>query len=254
MDMDDFLRTSQNQAIYKDKDLVMCEVAAGLPLYELIYQEHDCPLSRDDRLLFLQKVEQSISIDPEAIQSSYPVGTIGLNVIGDDFEMHSVVDWVAFVRADLRSSPGSASHFHKECSGAFPKLRFSTAFPGCLDTMEGGHGPYANAIVDCFSALNDNWFNCFSQGAITDALEKLQALANHRASMEGQGGDRKKQLTFSFAIDGKSTDLICEPHLKIRSPDQAGDNSRNNERIYFYPREVEGQQGNVFVGHAGAHL
>lgn len=253
LDVDDLLRTTHQQDIFKDPDLIYCEVAAGLPLYEVMYQEHDSALSRDDRLLLQQKIEQSVPIHPDDVAARNPVGALGIYDSSIFHRISGPNDWMLFVREYLRISPGTSVQFQSECKMAFPKLRFSTAFPACLDTMEGGHASYTNAVVDCFSALNDEWFNCFNGDFIVDALDKLGAVAKHPASMEGNA-KRKPALTFTFLLNGKAENYLCEPHLKIRSPDQAGDGSRNNERIYFYPRSVDGSPGIILVGHAGQHL
>ncbi|MNN33428.1 hypothetical protein D3C81_1471880 [compost metagenome] len=228
------------------------EIQPGLLVWQLLYENRGDLLSRDNIKLLQLALDQtrqatSATIAQATIKSILgPFGETEANAI------NSYGDWHNHVRKSLATEPQESDAFCDDFRMAFPRLKFSDAFPQCIDTFEGGYKRHSIVLVHCLSALNDHWQ--WDGGDLTQYLRAFSTQSSISTTQEGNGS-RKPALTFSFkSIDGRSENVLCEPHMKLTQSDVAGDSTFYFHRIYFYPRSHATFEGQLLIGHAGEHL
>ncbi|MGP4802165.1 hypothetical protein ACSV5G_00180 [Agrobacterium cavarae] len=245
----DELIGNASEVVRKRDDLYYAEIQPGVPLYEFLYS-HDDSISRDTKLQLQIAIDRAKRINAEEFAACDPVGALGLFDGTDHAQIDNALDFMLLIRDDLRINPCASEQFHESCKFAFPNLEFSKEFPGCFKTFKEGHQQYAGQIVDCFSALNDEW-RYENDEDLVAYLRKFSAISKYKTTLEGDGR-RKPALTFSFKDTDESViKILCEPHMKITETDKEGDGEFRFNRIYFSPRP---QNGKLFIGHAGKHL
>lgn len=241
------------EIVSKEESLYEVEVLPGIALCELIYSATENHLSRDCLFAFRSMIDQSPIINHQNLTDALMIGTIGLIPGRTESELDKKEDWVSFVRLDLTRNEKTVEDFYSDFSIAFPRLKFSNKFPGCMSTFDGGHSAYSGIITRCLTSLNDDWVEA-SNGDLPAILRTFSTLSRCTTSLEGDGG-RKDALTFSFSLgSGHSESVLCEPHMKLESSDAAGDTEYYYHRIYFCPRRHNSFADKVLVGHAGKHL
>lgn len=241
------------QPIYKNDDVYYAEIQPGFEFWKLLYEDARGLLSRDNVMLLRIAIDQSASL--AALERTQPSIEGELGIFADT-RANALKDedgWRCLVRVFLAADPEEIESFFRYLRIAFPRLKFSQAFPDCIGTFEGGYERYAGVLVNALTKLNDNWPD-WHGGDLVLALREFSVQSGFSTTLEGDG-ERKVDFTFSFKIDdGRSENVICEPHMKLSTSDVPGDNVFHFNRIYFCPRLHDEFEGKLLVGHAGRHL
>ncbi len=108
--------------------------------------------------------------------------------------------------------------------------------------MDGGLALFAKEIIRHLGILNDN----ATDYELRTRLDSFCKKHKIEGSLEGNI-DKKKDFTFEFS----NQRVCCEPHLKLKTANTAGNTHRYEHRIYFY-QDIEG--GKILIGHIGVHL
>ncbi|MGG7557565.1 hypothetical protein [Pseudomonas sp. ES3] len=241
------------EIVRKEELLYEVEIFPGVALCELIYGATENHLSRDCLFAFRSMIDQSPILNHQHLADASIIGTIGLIPSRTECELEKKEDWVTFVRLDLTQNEKVVEDFYADFSIAFPRLKFSNKFPGCMNTFDGGHSAYSGIITRCLASLNDDWGDA-SGGDLPALLRTFSTQSRCPTSLEGDG-DRKDTLTFSFQLGSEHSEFVlCEPHMKLESSDAPGDTEYYYHRIYFCPRRHNSFADKVLVGHAGKHL
>lgn len=243
---------STGEPIYKDDAVYDAEIQPGLLVWQLLYENPGDFLSRDNIKLLQIALDQAKQSTSTAIVQATIQGPLGPFSNADADTLERYEDWHDLVRKSLTTEPQEADTFCKDFRAAFPRLKFSTSFPDCINTFDGGYQRYSGVLVQALAALNDHWQ--WDGGDLSLYLRAFSTQSRFLTTQEGNG-ERKPAFTFSFkADDDRSEAVICEPHMKLSQSDVAGDNTFYFHRIYFYPRPHITFQGKLLIGHAGEHL
>ncbi|MCK3828254.1 hypothetical protein [Pseudomonas sp. W2Aug9] len=241
------------EVVRKEESLYEVEIFPGVALCDLIYGAAESHLSRDCLFAFRSMIDQSPILNHQNLADASIIGTIGLIPSRAECELEKKEDWVNFVRLDLTRNEKVVEDFYADFSIAFPRLKFSNKFPGCMNTFDGGHSAYSGIITRCLASLNDNWGDAIG-GDLPALLRTFSTQSRCPTTLEGDG-DRKAILTFSFPLGSERFEsVLCEPHMKLESSDAPGDTEYYYHRIYFCPRGHNSFADKVLVGHAGRHL
>lgn len=243
---------STGEPIYRDERVYDAQIQPGLQVWQLLFENHGNFLSRDNIRLLQIALDQARQSTTAIIAQATILGTLGPFRQNSANELTNYGDWHNHVRKSLATEPQELDAFCDDFRVAFPRLKFSEAFPNCINTFDGGYKRHSIALVHCLSALNDHWQ--WDGGDLTQYLRAFSTQSNTPTTQEGSGA-RKPALTFSFKIsDNRSERVLCEPHMKLTQSDVAGDDKFYFHRIYFYPRPHTNFQAKLLVGHAGEHL
>jgi hypothetical protein len=239
------------EVVRKEDSLYEVEVLPGVSLCDVIYGDAAKSLSHDCLAGFRLMIDQSPIMNKQHLDNASIVGTLGLLPGEDDNALASNGDWVRFVRLDLSLNIKPVKDFYADFLVAFPRLKFSTDFPDCMNSFDGGHAPYSATITRSLASLNDDWVE-EENGDLPAMLRAFSSKSNCPTSLEGNG-ERKKALTFSFSLDrDRSESVLCEPHMKLERADVQG--QYHYHRIYFCPRSHDRFYNKILVGHVGKHL
>jgi len=242
------------RSVKKEPDLIDIEVAPGLALWQLLYEDRGI-LSRDLRRLFQGTIDRAVTADPATITPPDEVAALGLwpanpsqNPVDTD------ADWISLLRVHLKRHSRSAAELLSGFREAFPILAFSDNFPDCLDTFDGPLADFRPVVLESLSKLNDAMPGCMEAASTKETLEAFSAKSGFETTMEGDAS-RKSALTFNFSMAaGKKLVVVCQPHMKLRHSARTGDSTYYFHRIYFSSSDHEGLRGKILVGHAGKHL
>lgn len=241
------------EIVRKEESLYEVEVLPGIALYEIIYGATESHLSHDCLSAFRLMIDQSPIINNQNRADVSITGTIGLIPGREECELDKIEDWISFVRLDLGRNEKTVEDFYADFSIAFPRLKFSNEFPGCMNTFDGGHSAFSGIIIRSLTSLNDAWVEA-DGGDLPAMLRAFSTQSRCPTSLEGDG-NRKEALTFSFSLGSEySESVLCEPHMKLESSDTEGDTEYYYHRIYFCPRRHNSFADKILVGHAGKHL
>lgn len=237
--------------VRKKNDLYYTEVLPGLLLCDLIYDAAEIKLSPDCLYNFRRMIDQSPPLEECHVNEASISGTIGLYKSENDNSLSVGTDWMHFVRDDLTNNLRTVEAFYADFTAAFPRLKFSSGFPNCLNSFDGGHLRFTATITRCLSNLNDDW-NHDGRGDLPLMLRAFSSKSNCTTTLEGNG-ERKEALTFKFSLGAEhSEQVLCEPHMKLEHSDDLCGNFFH--RIYFCPRQHAKFEDKILVGHVGKHL
>lgn len=189
------------------------------------------------------------------------------------FEQYEIVynktSWRHLRRQILGNHPGIPSDFIRDCRILFPNICFHES---CEVNLVDDNYEYLKIvprkIVYYLSCLNDGFKEILTahETKAPDANSILQDFSS-TYGLEEMGSlqrdmTKKALLTFSFNITaplnkGGKQDVLCEPHLKISTPDdnfQGTISERFNPRIYFSFGEKGVENERILVGSIGKHL
>lgn len=244
---------ADEETIYCQQDVWEAELQPGIPVYTALCDQTCEVISRDLKFSLLIALERSAAIDDDDLAQRIIRGRLGPFPGGTEEDLNSVAGWRSMVRAHLSVEPGSIEYFSGQCVIAFDRLTLSSSFPQCLRTLDGGLDENKSTLISALSSLNDDW-DLYVGGDLPLILKAFSAKCGFSTTLEGNGG-RKAALTFTFlTADGKSEQVLCEPHMKLGAADAPGDSSYHFHRIYFNPRPHPAFEGKILVGHAGEHL
>lgn len=243
--------SDSGSVVRKEADLYYAEVLPGVLLCDLIYDAAEVKLSPDCLYNFRLMIDQSPLLEESHINEALISGTIGLYKSDKENSLSINSDWMHFVRGDLTNNVKTVEAFYADFTAAFPRLKFSSDFPACLNSFDGGHLRFAATITRCLSNLNDDW-SYDAQGDLPLMLRAFSSKSNCTTTLEGNG-ERKEALTFKFSSGSEhSEQVLCEPHMKLEHADNLC--GYFFHRIYFCPRQHAKFENKILVGHAGKHL
>ncbi|WP_404341254.1 hypothetical protein [Pseudoalteromonas mariniglutinosa] len=179
--------------------------------------------------------------------------------ISPEYHIKSDIDMYQLALMILRERPVDEFSYSALCKKVFSNLTFHEEFDDTLKTHGAtskesqytspsitGINGFSRSITNSLKALNDIQLDDKSTKAI---LAEIAATAGFDCTPQGSD---KKQLKFSFNLDGKVVEINCEFHIKI-SKNNSDDGVFYQDRIYFgfYTSNVRRQ---IFVAHSGCHL
>lgn len=237
--------------VRKDAELYYTEVLPGILLCDLIYDAAEVKLSPDCLYNFRLMIDQSPPLEEKHINEALTSGTIGLYKSDNENSLSIDSDWMQFVRDDLKTNTKSVEEFYADFTAAFPRLKFSSSFPACLNSFDGGHPRFTATITRCLGSLNDDW-SYDAHGDLPLMLRAFSSKSNCTTTLEGNG-ERKEALTFKFSSELEHFEqVLCEPHMKLEHADDLC--GYFFHRIYFCARQHSKYDSKILVGHAGKHL
>lgn len=184
-------------------------------------------------------------------------GVISLSKLEDFADENQIVydtnSWFDFRRFHLGKHFSNEKYFVDECVKYFPKLFFHennyTSIGNILND-------FAFKIIKHLGALNDVLPTLLSEQEF-DNHSNLLIMFSNEADLDENAtleGSKKTRLKFTFKkADGKSEELICEPHIKLSQNDKKIPKYFQN-RIYFHFGKKEIEQSKILVAHIGEHL
>lgn len=190
------------------------------------------------------------------------------------FDRYEIVydksSWLFLRRQILGNHPGTPSEFIGDCRLFFPNICFHNQ---CVVNLVDDKFEYLKVIprkiVYYLSCLNDGFMDILEahKDKAPDAnsiLEDFSSVYGLEAMGSLQRDMTKKDLlTFRFTETITSEkrdcmrDVLCEPHLKISSPDsnyRGNIGEMFNPRIYFSFGEKGVENDRILVGSIGKHI
>jgi hypothetical protein len=168
--------------------------------------------------------------------------------------VYDTQSWLKFRRYFLSLYPKNANFFMSECTKYFPDILFHT---NNWNTVGDILPEFSTKIVYHLSALNDRFRE--SQDGHRNRQQVLEHFSlnchlDETASLEGEAS-RKPKFTYEFSNStGGKRNICCEPHLKLCSSGNAGDNTCYFHRVYFHEGFPDFDEGRILVGHIGEHI
>ncbi len=261
----EYIREYENDNVFIQDSVYDAYIFPNITVVDLMYDIKYKQNFDRDTLEFLRLiVEKSTDTDlsNEEIINLLPThsqeevfGVLCFQMI-DNIEQKYLVydknDWLSFHRYFLALYPIDNLFFISECEKYFPSLYFHSNNETSIKPILYG---FSIEIVRHLSELNDKFKiirNDYSH--LPDALIAFSSDRNIETSLEGSMS-RKSDLTFDFETEkGTLESIYCEPHTKINSNNNSGNNTYFQHRIYFHEGKNHIQGDKILVGHIGEHL
>lgn len=256
--------------LYVHPDIYNVNYLNGIVLSDLVYNWQTAKLHIDrDVFNALQKIviesATTTHTSQEVIEVLLPEhdenlchGLVAFNQIQNvnpEFQIvYDTQSWLKFRRHFLSLYPKNAAFFMSECTKYFPDILFHA---NNWNTVGGILPEFSTKIVYHLSALNDKFRE--SQDGHRNRQQVLDHFSlnchlDETASLEGEAS-RKPKFTYEFSnSSGGKRKICCEPHLKLCSSGNAGDNTYYFHRVYFHEGFPDFDDGRILVGHIGEHI
>ena len=175
------------------------------------------------------------------------------NIANENQVIYSKDSLIDFRRFHLGLFFSDAEYFIDECKKYYSKLLFHEKnYKSIAEILKG----FSNKIIFHLNGLNDILPSLLIKKEFNNHTELLEtftemASLDEIATLEGKNKDR---LGFEFINDeGKSEEVICEPHMKLSKSDNSDGHYYKN-RIYFSFGKENIENSKILVGHIGEHL
>jgi len=238
----------RKEKVGREEEVFDAMLTPTVPVWQALFEENDL-LSKEMRSIVLDMLNRSRQVTKEDFETGAPIASIGLWAGRADY-IDSEMAWYRFRRATLHLCGITPATFCEQAKLLFPNLVFSSRFPDCLNSLEGGFDLFLPSVVKALERLNDQLLETIQGHEIKEGLKRFTALSEFETTMEGNA-DRNGDLTFTFSDPPKK--LVCSPHMKLHTSMVPGDSRHYFNRIYFNSHQ-SGGDARIHVGHIGGHL
>jgi hypothetical protein len=268
-DYHNLIEYKEDNKIYIQDEVFEMKFHKGYTLAQFIYS-NDIVLNGKEKsikqflssiFLKLPQTQASLDdlkskIDNNSLESC--TGIISLFKINDIADENQIVydtnSWYYFRRYHLGLFFGEANYFINECIKYFPQLFFHEKNYSSVGKILNN---FACKIVKHLGALNDVLPVIINKGGYSNHTDLLTQFSNsahldEKATLEGSNKGRLK-FKFTNKVNGKTEELICEPHLKL-SRNDTDDSTYFKNRIYFHFGKSNIEESKILVAHIGEHL
>lgn len=254
--------------VYKNDVIYSIEIFQNKQIYEIIWNPEDNTFTDNQKKALMLIIDHSTSISETYLEIIEKLNNhdikeiwgiiclIKIDVLNVNREqlVYNFNDWLNFHRYFMGIYPISEKHFFKECKISFPDIFFHNNIENTLSTLDGSIFNFCKTIVKALCFLNDNFKKYYDETNVQHSLKLCSSAFGFEISLEGNA-HRKKDLTFDFVDKNKKPKSICcDPHIKLCTSDNIGDNHYYYNRIYFYGGHIDIEENKVLIGYIGKHL
>jgi hypothetical protein len=272
------IHNQHRQQVFKSSELDYVEIAAGVELWDLLYNSSLELISNDDRLLLIQTIDKCIVWDTDfelpaeeikidskvsdsfsimfvaskaargvaiGLISTVPIQDAGVTLVSVGAESSKVFRvsledrLERFYRFQICFEKATRDEFGQWVHLLFPRLRFALEVSSQLRRFKQKYDDIREMIVDHLASLNDEFLDLLTNGfQLSDACERMRASCGVVISPESPNTHRNMSAMREREVKFNGTEIVCEFHTKL---------TPTHDRIHFSPTIRTERDGAKFI-------
>jgi hypothetical protein len=235
--------------LFKEDAIFTTILIDNKQLYEIMFSDH-ADFQQDYKTMLNEIVGKAKNSNGVEYQK------VGLNQIEEKNIIYTTIELMEYYYEHIKHVHNETDFFN--CiKKYFQNLEFQNNIGASLGALNGGGLQYfAEDIVKSLICLNDEFKTILADNHndVRKSLVKLASTIGLEATIEGDAA-RKPIFVYEFIKDdGTSTEVCCEPHIKLCRSSKSGDNTFYFNRLHFHVGLKDIKHGRILIGHIGCHL